>query len=68
MITYHKGPLGWGVSKDGRQVGLIRWAPVARQWLVSVEGFKPGHDPATRGKHLFPSLKLAKAKVEAVLA
>jgi hypothetical protein len=65
-ITYIKGPIGYAVVCNGKPVGRI--SPRAGVYLVSVDGFRPGVDPATRGTHTFPTLAAAKAKVEQVLA
>ena len=65
MIVYKKGPLGWAVIKDGKPVGRIKRAHGI--YLVSIDGFRPGVDPATRGTHTFPSLVSARAKVREIL-
>lgn len=79
MITYHKGPIGWAVSVDGRPVGTIKRIPSIRAYLVSVEGFRPGDGQSAplragasgftrgNGEHVFHSLSAAKAKVASVL-
>ena len=62
IITYHKGPLGYAVAKNGRPIGVIKDA--GGRWLGSINGFRPGVDPATRGKHSVLTLREAKALVE----
>jgi len=74
-ITYHKGSLGYGVAKDGHPIGVIKYVSRCRHmiggrmslgkgWLVSIDGFRPGVDPATRGKHYVLTLREAKALVK----
>jgi hypothetical protein len=66
MLTYLKGPLGWAVSKDGKPIGRITHR--AGVYMLSIDGFRPGVDPATRGTHTFGTLAQAKAKAEQVAA
>lgn len=65
MIEFRKGTMGWAVIRDGKPVGTIKSAHGV--YLVSVDGFRPGVDPATKGKHTFPTLGDAKAKAKQVL-
>lgn len=65
MITYLKGPLGWAVLKDGKPKGSIKKR--GKWFLVSIEGFRPGVDPSTKGTHAFQSLEDAKQKAEDIL-
>ncbi len=60
-LTYHEGPLGVGVSKDGKVLGMIR--KTRDGYMVAITGFKPGLD-GKRGDHLFPDLCSAKAACE----
>jgi hypothetical protein len=57
MITFNKGPLGWGVTQDGRIIGMIR--KTRDGYLVAIEGFKPG-DGRPSSSHLFKTLAAAK--------
>ncbi len=59
-ITYHKGPLGYAVSVNGRPVGAIRKIR-SGGWLVSIEGFRPSK--ATQGQHHVKTIAAARTLV-----
>jgi len=64
-VGFFRGPLGWAVTNDGHPVGRISKTP--RGYLVSIDGFRPGINPQTRGQHVFPTFAAAKGKCRQVL-
>lgn len=49
-ITYHRGPLGYSICRNGKPVGAIRGRS-GRGWILSLPGYSwPPHEQSVAAK------------------